>query len=204
MCLSVGSLDGLIQLRQGLSHFSGSHLLDESGEYNTPFIRHLFPDRSMSLVTLALRTQGWMLAPGNPKGLKGAQDLGRKDVRFANRNRGSGTRLWIDRELRRLGLDPAQVDGYEHEFATHAEAAEQIRLGHADLSLGLQSAAQARGLDFIPLFEERYDLVFPAEGKEATPVLDFIQTREFREALASRAGYNPSLTGGQIHLQETL
>lgn len=201
--LPVGSLDGLIHLRQGLCHFSGSHLLDESGEYNTPFLRRLFPDRDVTLVTLAQRTQGWMLAPGNPKSLRGVEDLARREVRLANRNAGSGTRLWIDRELRRAGLPAAGVKGYEGEFSTHEEAAVQVLQGGADLSLGLQAAAQAHGLDFIPLFEERYDLVFPSGETSAAPVLDFIQTKGFRAALAARIGYNPAQTGRQIQFQET-
>lgn len=200
--LPVGSLDGLIHLRQGLCHLSGSHLVDESGEYNTPFLRHLFPDRRIGLVTLLQRTQGWMLAPGNPKGLRGAEDLARPGIRLANRNAGSGTRLWIDRELRRLGIDSARVGGYGREFSTHEEAAAQVRMGAADLSLGLQSAAQAQGLDFTPLFEERYDLVYPSGDESAVRILDYIQTKAFRLSLARRIGYNPARTGQQIRFQE--
>lgn len=202
--LPVGSLDGLIRLRQGLCHLSGSHLVDDSGEYNIPFLRHLFPDRSVSVVTLAQRTQGWMLAPGNPKKMRGVEDLARRGIRIANRNPGSGTRLWIDRELRRAGLDPARVKGYRNEFSTHEEASAQVKMGGADLSLGLQSAAQAHGLDFIPLFEERYDLVFLSEYESVAPILDYIQTKAYRLSLASYPGYNPALTGKQIHFQETL
>ncbi len=200
--LPVGSLDGLIHLRQGLCQLSGSHLMDVSGEFNTPFVRHLFPDRGVTLVTLAQRTQGWMLAPGNPKGLRGVEDLARLGIRLANRNPGSGTRLWIDRELREAGINPAKVKGYRREFSTHDEAASEIRLGRADLSLGLQSAAQAHGLDFIPLFEERYDLVFLSGDESTIPVLEHIQTKGFRLSLAARIGYNPAQTGRQIHFQE--
>ena len=99
LSLPVGSLDGLVNLRQGLCQISGSHLLDKSGEYNTPFVRHLFPDREVEIVTLAYRTQGLMLAAGNPKSLKQIADIARADVRFVNRNPGSGTRLWMDAEL---------------------------------------------------------------------------------------------------------
>ncbi len=201
LALPVGSLDGLIHLRQGLCHFSGSHLLDESGEYNLPFIRRLFPDREVKVVTLAGRTQGWMLAPGNPKGIRGVQDLARRDIRFANRNPGSGTRLWVDREIHRLGLGPAQINGYGRAFATHAETAARIRAGEADLGLGLQAAAQAQGLDFIPLFEERYDLVFPSASEEnLIPILEYVETGEFRASLASLTGYNTAHTGEQIQL----
>jgi putative molybdopterin biosynthesis protein len=201
LTLPVGSLEGLIHLRHGLCHFAGAHLLDESGEYNVPFIRHIFPDKAVRLVTLAQRTQGWMLASGNPKGLRGMEDLARRDVRFVNRNPGSGTRLWIDRQLRQAGLSAAQVSGYQHEVSTHAEAAALIAAGKADLSIGLESAARAHGLDFLPLFEERYDLALLPEHEAASlPVFDLIQTSAFRTALASLAGYSAAQTGRQIPL----
>src|SRR5512139_4087756 len=145
LSLPVGSLDGLVNLRQGLCQLSGSHLLDESGEYNTPFIRHIFPDRNVEMVTMAHRTQGWMLAPGNPMYLRDIEDLVREDVRFVNRNPGSGTRIWIDAQLRKMGIPPHRISGYEHEVATHNEAAALIRAGKADISLGLQAAASAHG-----------------------------------------------------------
>jgi putative molybdopterin biosynthesis protein len=95
LSLPVGSLDGLVNLRQGLCQISGSHLLDESGEYNTPFVRHLFPDRDVEIITLAYRTQGLMLTSGNPKGIKKISDVAKPNVRFVNRNAGSGTRLCL-------------------------------------------------------------------------------------------------------------
>jgi putative molybdopterin biosynthesis protein len=199
--LPVGSLDGLVNLRQGLCQISGSHLLDESGEYNMPFIRHLFPDRSVEVITLAHRTQGWMLAPGNPKRLRGIQDLARQDVHFVNRNPGSGTRLWIDTRLRELGIPPHQIPGYAHEVKTHSEAAALIQAGRADIALGLQAAANEHGLDFIPGFEERYDLVLlPEHEKSLLPLLEYIQTKDFRNMLSALTGYNPSHTGQQIYL----
>ncbi len=100
--MPVGSLDGLVNLRQGLCQISGSHLLDESGEYNTPFIRHLFPDRDVELVTLAYRIQGLMLASGNPKAVQKISDVARQNVRFVNRNAGSGTRLMARRRIAQI------------------------------------------------------------------------------------------------------
>ncbi|MEW5938145.1 MAG: substrate-binding domain-containing protein [Chloroflexota bacterium] len=199
LAMPVGSLDGLVHLRQGLCQVSGAHLLDESGEYNTPFVRHLFPDREVEIVTLAHRTQGLILGAGNPKGVKQVADLGRADVRFVNRNPGSGTRLWFDRELTRLGLLPERVGGYERTVKTHSEAAALIARGKADASIGLQAAAQQHGLDFIPLFEERYDLVLPRENETlVSPVLDHIQSAAFRNELNSLSGYNSSHSGEQI------
>ena len=99
-----------------------------------------------------------MLAPGNPLRLKGINDLARGDVRFVNRNPGSGTRVWIDSQLRKAGIAPGLITGYDHAVATHNEAAALVGGGKADISLGLQAAASIHGLAFIPLFEERYDL----------------------------------------------
>ncbi len=92
----VGSLDGLANLRLGLCHLTGSHFQDSSGEFNTPYIRQMFPDLQMSLVTLAYREQGLIVAAGNPKNIHSLDDLVREDIVFIFRNRGSGTRLWLD------------------------------------------------------------------------------------------------------------
>ncbi|MBI5298157.1 MAG: helix-turn-helix domain-containing protein [Chloroflexi bacterium] len=199
LSLPVGSLDGLVNLRQGLCQISGAHILDESGEYNTPTVRHLFPDRDMDVITLAYRTQGLMLAGGNPKGIKSIADLPRPGVCFVNRNAGSGTRLWLDAELRRRGIPAETIQGYETAVKTHSEAAALIETGSADVSLGLQAAAHQHGLDFIPLFEERYDLVLPREQeKPLHPLLDYLQTLAFRQSLSVLTGYNPTHTGEQI------
>ncbi len=201
LSMPVGSLDGLINLRQGLCQISGAHLLDVSGEYNTPFIRHLFPDRDVEIVTLAHRTQGLMLANGNPKGIRKISDMAKPNVRFVNRNAGSGTRLWFDAELRKLQLSAEKINGYDQMVKTHSDAASAIQSKKADAALGLQAAACQHGLDFIPLFEERYDLVLPREQeKTLTPVLDYIQTVEFRNSLASLTGYNTAHSGEQITL----
>jgi putative molybdopterin biosynthesis protein len=199
LSLPVGSLDGLVNLRQGLCQVSGSHLLDENGEYNIPFVRHLFPDREVEIVTLAYRTQGLMLAAGNPKSLKRIADIARADVRFVNRNPGSGTRLWMDAELIKLGIPAENVNGYDTVVKTHTDAASLIVSGDADVSLGLQAAAHQHGLDFIPLFEERYDLVLPCENESTlSPLLDYLQTAAFRTELNTLTGYSSTHSGEQI------
>ncbi len=201
LSLPVGSLDGLVHLRQGLCQLSGAHLLDVSGEYNTPFVRRFFPDRSMELVTLANRTQGLLVATGNPRSIRGIGDIAQDGARFVNRNRGSGTRLWLDAELARLGIVAEQVRGYAHEVRTHTEAAALIQTGKADAALGLQAAAVQHGLDFIPLFEERYDLVLLRENeKPLAPLLDYLPSAAFRRGLRSLAWYNPAHSGEQITL----
>jgi putative molybdopterin biosynthesis protein len=201
LSLPVGSLDGLINLRQGLCQISGSHLLDESGEYNTPFVRHLFPDRAVHIITLAYRTQGLMLANGNPNGLKKIADITKPDIRFVNRNPGSGTRLWLDTELRKLDIPSEKVRGYDKIVKTHSEAAMLIATNKADAALGLQAAAHQHHLDFMPLFEERYDLILPREQeKTLSPLLDYIQTIDFRNSLTLLTGYNTTHSGEQIPL----
>jgi putative molybdopterin biosynthesis protein len=201
LSLPVGSLDGLVNLRQRLCQISGSHLLDENGEYNTPFVKHLFPDRNVEVITLAHRTQGLMLAAGNPKSIKKIADIARPNIKFVNRNAGSGTRLWLDAELRSQRIPAEKINGYEKAVKTHSEAALLIENGKADVSLGLQAAAQQHGLDFIPLFEERYDLVLPREEeKQLNPLLDYIQTADFRAMLNSLGGYNPLHSGEQVSL----
>lgn len=201
LSMPVGSLDGLVNLRQGLCQISGSHLLDKSGEYNIPFIRHLFPDRDVQVVTLAYRTQGLIVAAGNKKGIKSISDIARTGVRFVNRNPGSGTRLWLDVELGRQKIPVERIQGYERSVNTHSEAAALVETDEADVSLGLQAAARQRGLDFIPLFEERYDLTLPREQeKKLAPLLDFIQTASFRTLLGALTGYNANHSGEQIAL----
>jgi len=201
LSLPVGSLDGLVNLRQGLCQISGSHLLDETGEYNTPFVRHLFPDRDMEIVTLAYRTQGLILAKDNPKYIKKVPDIARPNIRFVNRNAGSGTRHWFDAELRKLKIPIEKINGYDRAVKTHSEAASVVRSGRADAALGLQAVALQYNLDFIPLFEERYDLVLPRENKKAlTPLLDYLQTSTFRNELKALTGYNPAHSGEQVSL----
>jgi len=200
--LPVGSLDGLVNLRMGLCSFSGAHLLDSSGAYNTPFVSRLFPDRRVHLVTLAHRTQGWMTAPGNPRGIRGVADLLQPGLRFVNRNPGSGTRLWFDSELKRLGIAPTSISGYERVVETHSAAALAVQCGEADVALGLEAAAVQHGLDFVPLFSERYDLVVPQENLPAlAPLLDALQSAAFRRSAESLRGYETAHSGEEIALQ---
>lgn len=201
LSMPVGSLDGLVNLRQGLCQISGSHLLDTTGEYNTPFVRHLFPDRDVEIVTLAYRTQGLMLASGNPFGIKKVADIANPKIKFVNRNSGSGTRLWFDNELKRIKVPRIKINGYDREVKTHSEAASLIASKKADVALGLQAAAYQRGLDFVPLFEERYDLILSRVNENIlAPVLDHLQTSTFRNSLLSLTGYNTAHSGKQINI----
>ncbi len=199
LSLPVGSLDGLVNLRQGLSHLAGAHLLDVNGEYNTPFVRHFFPDRTMNVITLAHREQGLIVAPGNPKGIKSLADLTREDVTFINRNPGSGTRLWLEQELHKLGLPSAAIRDNGKFVYTHTESARAVSERRADAALGLQAAAHTLGLDFIPLFHERYDLILPHEQVETLhPLLDALQTKAFRQSVEALTGYATAHSGEEI------
>ena len=194
------SLDSLINLRQGLCQVAGiTHPPNPGGEYSTPFIRDLFLGRVVSVITLAHRTQGLIVAPGNPKGLKTLLDLARDDVTLINRNLGSGTRLWLDQEFTRLGLPSTSIRGYQNSVNTHSAAAKAVQAGEADVAIGLEAAACETQSDFIALFEERYALVIPIEQTQlAAPLLDYIHTSAFRKELSTLRGYNTSHSGEQI------
>lgn len=199
LVVPVGSLEGLIALRQGAARLAGCHLLDvESGEYNLPFVRHLFPDRPVVLIAFAHRQQGLLVAPGNPKGIHSLNDLRQPDVSLVNRNRGSGTRLWLDRQLSAQSIPMEDIHGYRREVRTHTAVAEAVSQGRADVGLGLYAAALQFDLGFVPLFEERFDLALPAEQAEDVrlgPFLDFLQTAAFRRLVKSLGGYNPEHSG---------
>jgi molybdenum cofactor synthesis domain-containing protein len=190
----VGSLGGLMALRQGRAHLGGSHMLDpETNTYNVPFIKRYLAGMPLKLINLAWREQGLMLAPGNPQNIKTIQDLTRPGVRFINRQRGAGTRLLLDYLLKENNLAADQVQGYDREEYTHMAVAVNVFSGTADVGLGILAAARALGLDFIPLLPERYDLVVP-ETTFADPrfqtLLAVVRSREFQEAAAALGGYD--------------
>jgi putative molybdopterin biosynthesis protein len=196
----VGSMGGLLALKRGEAHFAGTHLLDEAtGEYNISFIRKLLPDTKVVLVNLVYRTQGFIVPRGNPKGIKGFDDLKRNDVMFVNRQAGAGTRLLTDLHLTKLRIDPDVVNGYYHEEFTHMAVAAAVLSGAADTGLAVLSAAQALGLDFVPVAQERYDLAIPGEFIDMPmmqAVLGIIRgDREFRERIVSMGGYDVSEMG---------
>lgn len=162
----VGSIDGLLALQRGEAHLAGAHLLDaDTGEFNVGHVRRLLTPQGVHVVLLGFvrRVQGLIVARGNPKGIHHLADLLRGDVTFVNRQPGSGTRVLLDYHLRRLGLPSAAIRGYGERAATHMAVASAVAQGRADCGLGIQAAAAAVGLDFAPLFDERYDLVIPVE-----------------------------------------
>lgn len=199
---AIGSLDGLIALRQGLADVAGAHLLDaDSGDYNLPFLKHLFPDRAVVAFTLAHREQGLIVAPDNPLGLRDIADLARPGLRFANRNEGSGTRVWLDRALRDAGVDGPVIAGYDAPLSTHTAVAEYVAAGLADVGVGIRPAAERLSLGFVPLFRERYDLVVDAariDDPALAPLLDRLLAGSFRREVRRMTGYDADHTGEQL------
>jgi len=196
---NVGSLGGLLALKRGEAHLAGSHLLDEeSGKYNVPYVKRLLPDQEMVIINLAYREQGLIVAQGNPKGIGGLTDLTRPEVSFVNRQRGAGTRVLLDFKLRELGINPAEIRGYERVEFTHLAVAAAIVSGTADAGLGIMSAAEALNLDFVPLLKERYDLIIPRlyyDSPFLQPLLDILQQPSFRAEVESLGGYDTSQMG---------
>ena len=191
---NVGSLGGLLALRRGEAHLAGTHLMDErTGVYNVSYIKRYARGAAVALVRLAGRTQGLMAARGNPLGVAALADLTRAGVRFVNRQRGSGTRVLLDYKLREAGIAPESIAGYEREEYTHLGVAAAVSGGRADAALGILPAARALGLDFVPLFEEEYDLAIPTEfyeSEQLRPLLELIRSPEFQREVESLGGYD--------------
>lgn len=190
----VGSLGGLAALRKGEAHCAGTHLLDEeTGDYNVSYIKRLLTDRKMVLVNLVHREQGLIVTRGNPKGIRGVQDLAREGINFINRQRGAGTRVLLDFRLKLLGIDPGKIQGYEREEYTHMSVAAAVASGSADAGMGIRAAAVSLGLDFISVAEERYDLCIPAEYMDTvyiSRILEVMGMDEFRSAVEKLGGYD--------------
>ena len=196
---NVGSLGGLLALRRGESHVAGSHLMDEeTGEYNVAFVQRYLPGMPVVLVNLVRRVQGLIVPAGNPKRLSSLADLAREDVRFVNRQRGSGTRVLLDYMLGGSGTAQDAIRGYDREEYTHLAVAAAVAGGGVDAGLGVLSAARALELDFVPLQSERFDLVIPTDfyrREMLAPVLDVIRSGAFRRRVDELGGYDTAIMG---------
>jgi putative molybdopterin biosynthesis protein len=199
---NVGSQGGLIALKRGEAHLAGSHLLDpETGEYNVTYLARYLPGVPVRLMALVGREQGLLVKRGNPKGLMSLVDLSRRGVRFVNRQRGAGTRVLLDYHLHKIGISAESIQGYNQEEYTHLGVAAAVASGRADCGLGIAAAAQALNLEFIPLFQERYDLVIPkvhAESDLLAPLFDVVASVEFRQAVSRMPGYDVTVMGKMI------
>ena len=195
----VGSMGGLMAIKKGLCHLAGSHLLDTSdGSYNISYLKRYLPGTGVKLVHLVEREQGLIVPKGNPKAIKGLEDLCRPDVSFINRQGGSGTRILLDDKLRQLGLAPDAIIGYDHEEFTHMAIAVAVLSGTADAGLGIYAAARALDLDFIPVVTENYELVIPERHFETEKIgvlLKIIRSAEFKRRVVELGGYNTDRAG---------
>jgi putative molybdopterin biosynthesis protein len=200
---NVGSLGGLLALQRGETHMGGTHLLDaETGVYNIPDIRRTIPKVPVVLVHLAEREQGILVARGNPKAIGSVRDLVRQDIRFVNRQPGSGTRLLLDYELKKLRIDATAIAGYEREEFTHMAVGVAIASGLADAGLAVRAAANALGLDFIPVASERYDLLMLREFFESARgqlLLKVIAADGFKLAVGALGGYDMAKAGTVLY-----
>ena len=199
---SVGSLGGLVALKREQAHLAGSHLLDpETGEYNVSYVEKQLAGTPVVLVGLVHRRQGLIVARGNPNQFDGLADLTRDDVSFCNRQRGAGTRVLLDFELSKLALSADSIRGYEREEYTHLAAAAAVAAGRANCALGIAAAAQALDLDFVPLYDERYDLVVPTEYYESDllkPLIEILRSTVFAESVMQLPGYELNRPGQVI------
>ncbi len=202
---NVGSLGGLLALQRRETHIAGTHLLDpDTGAYNIPDIKRIIPDLSVVLVHLARREQGLLVQRGNPNGIASLKDLAREGIMFINRQPGSGTRVLLDFELKKIGMDPAAISGYEREEFTHMAVGAAVASGLANVGLGVRSAANALGLDFIPVGQEQYDLLFLRsffESERGEKLIEVIRSDGFKSAVEALGGYETHSAGEILYRQ---
>jgi putative molybdopterin biosynthesis protein len=196
---NVGSLGGLIALKHGEAHLAGSHLLDpETGEYNLSYIHQYLKGVPVKVFGYVQREQGLMVKKGNPKSLMSLGDICKPEVCFINRQRGAGTRVLLDYQLFKAGIPIECVKGYNQEEYTHLGVAAAVSSGRADCGLGIPAAAQSLNLDFIPLFQETYQLIIPkifAESDLLVPLFEVLNNCVFQREVNCMPGYDASMMG---------
>lgn len=197
----VGSMGGLMALKRREAHIAPIHLLDEeTGEYNISFIKRMFKEK-IAIIRGVGRIQGFIVKKGNPLGIHTIEDI--KKCRYVNRQRGAGTRILFDYQLKRAGINPAEINGYGNEMTTHMAVAALVLSESADVGLGIQSAAKVMGLDFVPVGLEQYDFAIPQEYLELEYVKAFIailRSEDFKEKLIELGGYTGDNLGEVIYL----
>jgi putative molybdopterin biosynthesis protein len=204
---NVGSMGGLKALGRDLCHVASSHLLQEDEqEYNFDFAREELKGKSPVLVNFCRREQGLLVAKGNPKKISGISELGQAGIKIANRPKGTGTRLLLDRELEKSGLKEMHIEGYDQEFRSHLDVAMEVLSGRADAAPAIKPVAGLLGLDFIPIRWERYDLLILKEHFFEQGVqlfLGLLHEPQFREIAEKLEGYDLSLCGKMVFPQQT-
>ena len=187
----LSSFEGLLSLYEGRVHVVACHLFDGSG-YNESYVKSLLPGIPAVLVNVSYRTQGFYVQKGNPKGIKGWEDLERDDISILNRRTGSSARILLDTQLRRMGISSAKLKGYDRIMRSHLTMAAAIAEGEADLAIGTERISrQIEGIDFIPLMEERFDLVIKKEALDSVPVkklIKILNSSEFAKEIAHFSG----------------
>ena len=200
----VGSMGGIMALKTKETHIAPIHLLDmEEGSYNSSYLKKYLPDKPMALIKGVKRIQGIIVPKGNPLNIKTLEDIATKGSRFVNRQRGSGTRLFLDYNLKKWSIDPKDITGYEREEFTHIAVAAVVAAGDADCGLGVYSAAKLMDLDFIALGNEEYDFAVPLELLDMEIIREFIKvlkTDEFKGELDKLGGYDYRDIGEIIQL----
>lgn len=200
----VGSMGGIMATRRHENHVAGIHLLNETdGTYNISFLKKYFPQGGVRLVECVGRTQGLMVAAGNPLGIQGIEDLTRPGIRYVNRQKGSGTRILADYLCRKNNIDTEKIYGYDREEFTHTSVAAQIMSGSADAGLGTYSASRLFGVDFLPVCMEQYDFLIPDYAWDTPMVqhlLAALKSDEFKKRLAALGGYQIE-TPGEVRVK---
>ena len=198
----VGSMGGLMAMRRGLCHIAGTHLLDaDDGSYNISYIKKYLVDKKVRLVNLVLREQGLIVPKGNPKKIRGIEDLVRDDIVFMNRQAGSGTRILLDYKLGQLGIANNLIDGYTTDEYTHMSVAVAVLSGVADTGLGIYAAAKALNLDFVPVVTEQYDLAIDESSIHTDKInilLETINSSKFKNRVVQLGGYSTEKTGNTV------
>ncbi len=198
----LGSMGGIAAIEKEQAHLAGVHLFDpETDTYNTTYVKRFLEGKDILLVTLAHRMQGWIVPPGNPDGIEDIHDLARKKPAFVNRQRGAGTRLLFDHLLLEAGLSAADIYGYEREEHTHLNVAAAVASGTARIGLGILAAAKPFGLDFLPVREERYDLLMSTDfynSEAGQALVNIISHPDFQKEVESLGGYSMREAGTLI------
>lgn len=200
----VGSMGGIMALKSEEAHLAPIHLLDmEGGEYNISYIKKYLGDKNIALIKGVNRIQGIMVPKGNPLNICSLKDIASKNIRFINRQRGSGTRLFLDYNLKKFNINPKDINGYEREEYTHLGVAAAIAAKDADCGLGVYSAAKLMGLNFIPLGNEEYDFAIPKDFLKLDIIKEFIEiikSDKFKRELDILGGYDYTNTGEIIYI----
>ena len=195
---TTGSTAGLVAVRDGVADLALAHLLDPlTGEYNLPYVREFLPSGAVA-VLLFYRELGLVVRSGNPLGVRTVADLVQPGLRMINRQQGSGTRLYLDQELARLGIDPHQINGYQSHVPTHLDVGLKILRGEADVGVATETAARLLGLDYCPLTRERFDILIAKDRfffPSVQALLNIVGSREFRTRVEALGGYDTSESG---------